>query len=471
MKEFPKDFLWGVATAANQCEGAYDADGKGLSTADILCDGTAGEYPDELKVYPDKYYTYHTGIDFYHRYKEDIKLFHELGIKCFRMSIAWTRIFPNGDDEQPNEAGLKHYDDVFDELHKYGIEPVVTISHYEMPLNLVKKYGGWRDRRVIDFYVKYAGTVLRRYKDKVKYWITFNEINFISTIPFCAGGLFFKPGEEKDAAMYQAAHHQLVAGAKAVALCHEISPDAKIGCMVCGMTAYAQTCDPSDVLDQIDADREVFLYTDTFVRGYYPSYADSFLAKKGIKLVRQPGDDEALLKGKVDFLAFSYYFSRVAPLNPDNDPNISDNQRMLGLIENKYLKKTQWGWVIDPVGLRITLNKYYDRYQIPLFITENGLGSRDVVEDGKIHDDYRIDFLRRHIEQMRKAVTEDGVDLLGYTCWSGIDLVAATSGNMTKRYGFIHVDLDDQGNGTMKRRKKDSFSWYNNVIRTNGEEL
>lgn len=471
MKGFKENFLWGGATAANQIEGAWNEDGKGLSTADILTHGTTGEIPDDMSIDPGKYYSYHKGIDFYHTFKDDIKLMAEMGFKCFRMSIAWTRIFPNGDDKEANELGLKHYDEVFDELRKYNIEPLVTISHYEMPLNLVKKYGGWRSRKVVDFFEKYAETLFMRYKDKVKYWITFNETNFTSTIPFCGAGLVFKPEEIKEPVMFQAAHHQFLASAKAVKLCHKIIPDAKIGCMVCNMPSYARSADPDDVMEQIQAEREIFLYTDVMVRGAYPGYADEFLKQKKASITQRKEDSAILREGKVDFLAFSYYFSRIAPLNPDNDPNISDNDRMLGVTRNKYLKETEWGWVVDPVGLRIALNRMYYRYQIPVMVVENGLGANDILEDGKVHDQYRIDYLKKHIEQMKLAVIKDGVDLMGYTSWGCIDLVSATTGQMSKRYGYIYVDLDDYGNGTMKRYKKDSFFWYKHVIETNGSEI
>lgn len=473
MKKIQDNFLWGIATAANQCEGAWNEGGKGPSTADILYAGTQGEYPKEMKIYEDKYYTYHVGNDFYHRYKEDIKLFSEMGIKCFRLSIAWTRIYPTGVEETPNEEGLKFYDDVFDELLKYGIEPLVTISHYEMPLYLAKEYGGWRSRKVIDFYVKYAKTVIDRFNSKVKLWITFNEMNFISTVPFCAGGLFFS-GEEtnKEQIMFQAAHHQFVAGAKVVDYVHNTYPELKMSCMICGQFSYANSCKPEDVVEEINADRETFIYPDVFVRGSYPSYSEAFFKEKGFKIHKEEGDDIILKKGKVDFISTSYYFTRVAPLNPDNDPNITDEERMLGKISNPYLKKTNWGWVIDPVGFRVCLNKLYDRYQIPIFVTENGLGAYDKIgEDNKVHDDYRIDFLRSHIMEMKKAIELDGVEVLGYTNWSGIDIVSATGAQIEKRYGQIYVDLNDKGEGTLSRYKKDSFYWYRDVIKSNGENL
>lgn len=468
-----KNFLWGIATAANQCEGAWNEDGKGVSTADILFDGTQGEYPKEMKVYDDKYYTYHKGNDFYHRYKEDIKLFSEMGIKCFRMSIAWTRIFPTGIEEAPNQKGLDFYDKVFDELRKHGIEPLVTISHYEMPLYLAREYGGWSNREIIDLFVKYAKTIIDYFHNKVKYWITFNEMNFISTVPFCAGGLFLTGEEDnKEQIMFQAAHHQFVAGAKVIDYAHNTYSDLKMSCMINGQFAYAKTCNPNDVIEEIQADRETFIYSDILVRGSYPSYSDNFFSEKGFSIKKEPEDDEILKKGVVDFLSTSYYFTRVAPINPDNDPNISDEERMLGKLPNPYLEKTDWGWVIDPIGFRILLNKLYDRYQIPIFVTENGIGAYDKIsENSKIHDEYRIDFLKKHIIEMKKAIELDGVNVLGYTNWSGIDIVSATGAQIEKRYGQIYVDLDDKGNGSLNRHKKDSFYWYKKVIDTNANEI
>ena len=361
---FPSDFLWGGATAANQLEGGFRQGGKGLSTADMtpfreeavekhipVMDATYEEIMNFKTNGFQGNFPKHRGNDFYHRWKEDIALFSELGFRCYRMSIAWTRIYPKGIEDKPNEEGLAFYDRVFDELKKQGIEPLVTISHYEMPLYLVQAYGGWKHRCVIDHYVKYAKTILDRFHEKVNYWITFNEMNFISTIPFCAGGLLIRGKDNKEQDMFQGAHHQLVAHALVTAYSHGSYPDLKIGCMVCGTLAYAQTPNPQDALEQLECDRETYYYTDVFVRGRYPNYADSFLKKKQVVLQKQEGDDEILAKGKVDFLAFSYYFTRIAPINPDNDPDLTDNERMLGKLENPYLQRTQWGWVIDPSRL------------------------------------------------------------------------------------------------------------------------
>ncbi|PAD22664.1 6-phospho-beta-glucosidase [Terribacillus saccharophilus] len=465
-KEFPQGFLWGGAVAANQLEGAYQEDGKGLSTADVSPDGIM--YPTSED--PAKLNLYHDGIDFYHRYKEDLALFGELGFKCFRTSIAWTRIFPNGDDAEPNEAGLKFYDDLFDEMRKQGMEPVVTISHYEMPLNLVKKYGGWRNREVIGFYEKFARTVLERYNGKVKYWMTFNEINVVLHAPFTGGGLVFEEGENKLNIMYQAAHHQFVASALAVKASHEINPEAQIGCMIASMTTYPLTPNPDDVFAALEQDRKTLQFSDVQVRGYYPTYLKRYFTENEIEFEIASGDEDLMREHTVDYIGFSYYMSFIATTDEEKLKKAAAGNLMTG-VKNPYLKSSEWGWQIDPKGLRTTLNVLYDRYQKPLFIVENGLGAVDKVEkDGSIQDDYRIDYLRAHIEQMREAVA-DGVDLIGYTTWGPIDLVSASTAELKKRYGFVYVDRDNEGNGTLERTKKKSFAWYQRVIETNGQEL
>jgi 6-phospho-beta-glucosidase len=478
---FPEGFLWGGATAANQVEGAYNEGGKGLSIFDMVQFVPKEERGNDIEMdvkskkeleellagkagdnFPKR-----RGIDFYHRYKEDIALFAEMGFKTYRMSISWPRIFPNGDEMEPNEEGLAFYDKVFDELLKYGIEPLVTLSHYEIPLNLVQKYNGWTDRSVVDLFVNYATTVFNRYKDKVKYWLTFNEINISVFSPYIGSGILIDEVENKEQAVYQALHHQFVASARAVKACHAIIPDAKIGCMLARMEVYPETCNPDDVLAALNEDQKNLFFTDVQVRGYYPSYMLSYFEEKNIKLNMLPGDEEILLNHTVDYLSFSYYMSMVATAN--------DKEKELGNffsgVKNPYLQASDWGWQIDPKGLRITLKKMFDRYQVPLFIVENGLGAYDKVEeDGSINDDYRIDYLKAHIEQMGEAIKE-GVDLMGYTSWGCIDLISASTSEMSKRYGFIYVDQDDYGNGTLARTKKKSFDWYKNVIATNGQEL
>ena len=473
-----KDFLWGGATAANQFEGGWNVDGKGASTSDML---TAGTHTIPRKITKETIdglnYPSHEAIDFYHRYKEDIKLFAEMGFKVFRMSIAWTRIFPNGDDKEPNEAGLKFYDDVFDELKKYNIEPLVTISHYEMPFNLTKKYNGWASRNLIDFFINYCSVIFNRYKDKVKYWLTFNEIN-CGTMPM--GGYLglgilnegtedFLHQNDNKQIRFQALHHQFVASAKAVKLGHSINKDFKIGCMIAHMTTYPYTCNPDDILlaqkkNQLAND----LCGDVQVRGEYPFFAKRYFEENNIVLDITEEDKKILKEGTVDYYTFSYYMSNCESASGDEDKTSGN---LLGGIKNPYLEASDLGWQIDPKGLRYTLNELYGRYNIPLMVVENGLGAFDKVEeDGSINDDYRIEYLKDHIIQMKEAV-KDGVDLIGYTPWGCIDLVSASTGEMEKRYGFIYVDKDNAGEGTLERKKKKSFEWYKNVIKTNGEEL
>ncbi|MCM3600865.1 glycoside hydrolase family 1 protein [Robertmurraya korlensis] len=480
--QFPEGFLWGGATAANQLEGAYNEGGKGLSIFDMVQFVPKEERGNDIEMdvkskkeledllagkggdnFPKR-----RGIDFYHRYEEDIALFAEMGFKTFRMSISWPRIFPNGDDREPNEEGLAFYDKVFDELLKYGIEPLVTLSHYEIPLSLVQNYNGWADRRVVEFFVHYAETVFNRYKSKVKYWLTFNEINISTLSPYIGSGILIDEVEHKEQTVYQALHHQFVASARAVKACHEIIPEAMIGCMLARMEVYPETCSPDDVLEAQKEDQMNLFFTDVQVRGYYPSYMLSYFEENDIKINMLPGDEEILLQHPVDFLSFSYYMSMVASGAPGKK---KEKGNFFSGVKNPYLESSDWGWQIDPKGLRITLKKMYDRYQVPLFIVENGLGAYDKVEeDGSINDDYRIDYMRAHIEQMKEAIKE-GVDLIGYTSWGCIDLISAGTSEMSKRYGFIYVDQDDYGNGTLARSKKKSFNWYKKVIASNGEEL
>ncbi|MBC1650528.1 6-phospho-beta-glucosidase [Listeria booriae] len=471
---FPEGFLWGGAVAANQCEGAYLEDGKGLSPVDILPSVEGGRW--EAALNPTKalateydYYPSHESIDFYHRYKEDIKLLAEMGFKSFRTSIAWPRIFPNGDDATPNEKGLEFYDRLFDECHKYGIEPVVTINHFDTPLELFKKYGGWKDRRCIDFYLNFCEVIFNRYKGKVKYWMTFNEINMILHLPFFGGGMDVTNEANPEQAKYQAAHHQLVASAKATKMAHEIDPENQVGCMLAAGATYAFSCDPKDVWKAMQADREGYFFIDVQARGYYPSYSKRFFKENNINLVMEDGDLDVLKNHTVDYVAFSYYSSRLTSADPEVMKETEGN--VFATLRNPNLEASEWGWQIDPLGLRITMNAIYDRYQKPLFVVENGLGAVDTVEaDGSINDDYRIDYLREHVREMGEAI-EDGVDLIGYTPWGCIDLVSAGSGEMKKRYGFIYVDRDNQGNGTLERSKKKSFHWYKKVIESNGTDL
>ena len=470
-KGFPDNFLWGGALSAHQCEGAYNEDGKGLCTADTLIYGDVRERLFNISSEIKEGYNYpsHEAIDFYHRYKGDVKLLAEMGFKSLRTSIAWSRIFPNGDEETPNEKGLQFYDDLFDELLSHNIQPVITLSHYELPLNLLKKYGAWENRKLIKFFETYARTVFERYKDKVKHWMTFNEINVIKVMPYFGGGLLVnrhEPGALQK--IYQSAHHQFIASSLAVKACHEIIPDGKIGMMMAGMLSYPKTCNPEDVLKNVEMERNSLFFSDVMMRGYYPSYINRYFEENNINVEMEDGDLELLKKYTTDYLALSYYMSSVTSANPE-DNKMTGNFAMG--ITNPYLDTSEWGWQIDPTGLRIYLNQLYDRYQKPLFIVENGLGANDTVkEDGTIDDDYRIEYLRKHIEAMKEAI-KDGVDLMGYTPWGCIDLVSASTGEMKKRYGFIYVDKDNEGNGTLNRYKKKSFDWYKKVIASNGKEL
>ena len=472
---FPKNFLWGGATAANQCEGGYNEGGRGLANVDLMPLGKdryrvgTGEIRmfdfDENYFYPAQ-----KSIDMYHKYKEDIALFAQMGFKTYRMSIAWTRIFPNGDEEKPNEEGLAFYEDMFKECKKYDIEPLVTINHFDCPMYLIKKYGGWKNRKMIDFYVKFAKALFSKYKGLVKYWLTFNEINMILHLPFVGAGLYFEEGDNEEEVKYQAAHHQLVASALATKLAHEINPEFKIGCMLAAGNTYANTCAPEDVFKSIQKDRENYFFIDVQSRGYYPAYALKELERKGICLKMEQEDEKILRENTVDFISFSYYSSRLTSADPEISATTEGN--VFATLKNPYLKASEWGWQIDPLGLRITMNSLYDRYQKPLFIVENGLGAVDTPdENGEINDDYRIEYLRQHIKAMKDAVELDGVDLWGYTSWGCIDLVSASTGEMKKRYGYIYVDKNNDGSGTLKRSKKKSFHWYKQVIESNGENL
>ncbi|MEH0740378.1 family 1 glycosylhydrolase [Vibrio cholerae] len=458
---FPSDFLWGGAIAANQVEGAYLTGGKGLSTADMLPKGILNPHQTrEARTEGIK----DLAIDFYHRYPEDIALFEEMGFNCLRLSIAWTRIFPQGDETEPCEEGLAYYDRLFDELAAHGMTPFVTLSHYEMPYALVENYGGWGSREVITFFERYARSVFTRYKEKVKLWLTFNEINMSLHAPFTGVGLQEDASEQ---AIYQAIHHQLVANAKAVQLCHDIIPDAKIGNMLLGAINYPYTCNPDDVLAAMDENNKWLFFGDVQTRGKYPGYMLRYFRDNGITIEMEAGDIETLAAASVDFISFSYYASGCASA----DPKQKEVGNIVDSVPNPYLEKSQWGWLIDPKGLRILLNFLHDRYQKPLFIVENGLGARDAVtEEGEVIDDYRIAYLRDHLVQAHEAIL-DGVELMGFTSWGPIDLVANSTAEMSKRYGYIYVDRHDDGSGTLTRLRKKSFYWYQEVIKTNGQAL
>lgn len=484
-KQFPDDFLWGGATAANQLEGAWNVGGKGLSVSDVYTFSsktprerwqdqwlrmTHQQVREALNPDSTLYYPKRTAIDFYHRYEADIALFAEMGFTCFRMSIAWTRIFPHGDETEPSEEGLAFYDRVFDCLISHHIEPIVSLSHYEMPLYLVTEYGGWPNRKLVDFYVKFATTVFERYRSKVKYWMTFNEINCVKHHPYVSVGVIEEDNPHLEQDKYQGAHHQFVASALATKACHAIIPGSQVGCMISYQMLYPHTCKPEDVQACVEQQRVSLFFSDVQARGYYPAYTDRMLAEKGVQLIKQSGDDEIMRAYPVDFVSFSYYMSSTVAAHPEQLPEAQGNL-ITGGIKNPYLPTSEWGWQIDAQGLRTALNQLYDRYQKPLFIAENGLGAVDTITaDGHIHDTYRIAYLKAHIEQMKEALG-DGVKLFGYTWWGPIDVISAGTSQISKRYGFIHVDLDDDGHGTLQRTRKDSFAWYRQVIASNGENL
>lgn len=485
MRKFPEGFLWGGATAANQVEGGWKEGGKGISVSDCARHHldvdvenykahnhiTSKDIEEALASDDDSLYPKRHGSQFYYHYKEDIKMFAEMGFKVYRMSIAWSRIFPNGDDEQPNEAGLKFYDDVFDECAKYGIEPLVTMSHYEPPLNLVLKYNGWYNRKLVGFFETFVKTICERYKNKVKYWLTFNEVDSMIRHPYTTGGLIEDrfPGIKWNQVIFQAMHHQFVASALATKICHEIISDSMVGCMLTKLTYYPYSCKPEDVLQAQQDMRGTYCYSDTQVFGEYPAYLLAKFKNEGVEIVKEPGDDEVMKKYPVDFVSFSYYMSSCSAASSEGLDTAVGNT--VTAVKNPYLPSSEWGWQIDPIGLRISMVDLYDRYRKPLFIVENGLGAKDELIDGKVHDDYRIDYLKQHCQAMYEAIHEDGVELMGYTTWGCIDLVSNSTNQMSKRYGFVYVDVDDYGNGSYKRYKKDSFDWYKQVIATNGASI
>ncbi|MNJ24942.1 Aryl-phospho-beta-D-glucosidase BglH [compost metagenome] len=392
----------------------------------------------------------------------------EMGFTVFRTSIAWSRLYPRGDEAEPNPEGIAFYRALFEECRKYNIEPLVTLCHFDVPMHLVVEYGSWRNRQMVDFFTRYARTCFEQFDGLVKYWLTFNEINILLHSPFSGAGLVFEEGEHQEQVKYQAAHHELVASALATQIAHEVNPANQVGCMLAGGSFYPYSCKPEDVWAALQKERENLLFIDVQARGAYPAYAARVFREKGVQLVKAPEDDE-ILTHSVDFVSFSYYASRCA--SADMNAGNTSAANVVKSLRNPHIEVSQWGWGIDPLGLRITMNSLYDRYQKPLFLVENGLGAIDEINaDGEIEDDYRIDYLRAHISAMGDAI-EDGVPLLGYTSWGCIDLVSASTGEMSKRYGFVHVDRDDAGQGTLARRRKKSFWWYRQVIASNGEDL
>lgn len=489
---FKKGFLWGGATAANQYEGGYLSGGKGLAVADTLTGGDGihhiprkfiVEMPDGSRkevtgmeempkgakaiVDPDTYYPSHVATDFYHHWKEDLGLLAEMGGNVYRLSINWTRIFPNGDDEQPNEEGLVFYENVFKECQRLGLEPLVTIYHFDCPLHLANEYDGWVSRHTLEAFQRYAKLLFERYKGLVHYWLTINEININGN--FMMNGIHEAKSNPQN--LEQARYHLFLGSAYAVKVGHEIDPENKIGLMIAHGVSYPYSCDPEDVLKELEMGHQFkWLFGDVQVRGYYPAWKVKELERKNIVLHKEEGDDALLKEGTVDFFSFSYYSSQTISAHPEKFAETSGN--MIQSLKNPYLKESEWGWAIDPLGLRINLNEIWDRYQIPMMIVENGLGALDTKEeDGSVHDEYRINYMREHIQAMKDAVEIDGVDLMGYTPWGWIDLVSAGTGEMRKRYGFVYVNMDDEGNGDLSRSKKDSFYYMQKVYQSNGEDL
>ena len=483
-KGFPKNFLWGGATAAHQVEGGWNEGGKGLDTQECRPQNpmltsaekfelknktmTFKKFEDAINCKTASVYPFRYGSDHYHRYKEDIALFAEMGMKIYRMSIAWARIYPNGDDSKPNEEGLKFYKDIFNECHKHKIKVMVTMLHYAIPVNLVKKYGGWKNRKVIDFYLKYAKTLFDNFKDDVDYWLPFNEINAGRFMCYNGIALIPESTDNYNQTVFQCLHHQFVANALTVKLAHEMIPESKVGCMIARFCHYGATCNPKDQLALLhDEQYTNWFYTDVMVRGEYPKYMDRYFEENNIHLNIEDEDYQILKENTVDYISFSYYFTQVSTF--DESWEKTDGNLVIA-AKNPYLETSEWGWQKDATGLRITLNQLYDRYNKPLFVAENGLGAKDIVENGQVHDPYRIEYLKDHIKAMKDAI-EDGVDLIGYTMWGIIDLVSSGTMEMSKRYGVIYVDADDEGHGTYDRLKKDSFYWYKKCIASNGENL
>ena len=475
---FPKDFMWGGAIAANQAEGAWREGGKGICVADILKVQDKGDLKkksnkettlkdidaalsDTQGIYPKRY-----GIDFYHTYKEDLKSLAGTGMNAFRTSINWARIFPNGDDEQPNEEGLRFYEDLIDEIIQNGMEPLITLSHYEMPLNLAVKYHGWANRLTIDFFVRYCETVFKRFKGKVKYWILVNQINLIHHESFNHLGIPADCVDNLWEAKFQGVHNECTACAMATKIGHQIDPNFQIGMMVYDGLSEPLTCKPEDVFANMKRNQMEYFFSDLLIRGTYPGYAVRFFNEKGFHLDIRQEDEKVLKENTADFLAISYYYTICASAESMKNYGVNED----GALSNPHIDASEWGWGIDPLGLRTVLNYYYDRYQKPIIIAENGFGTYDTIsEDGKIHDQRRISYLRQHVAMMKEAI-KDGVEVIGYFPWGPIDIISCSSSEMSKRYGFIYVDQDDYGNGTKQRMKKDSYDWYRQVIASNGED-
>lgn len=475
-QQFPEDFFWGGSIAAHQMEGSWNVDGKGPAIMDFATSGTV-DIPREFteSIEEGKHYPSHEGIDFYNRYKKDIELFADMGFKALRISIDWSRIYPNGDELEPNKKGIDYYINVVDTLKSYGIEPIVTLYHFEMPKNLVDKYGSWTNKEVVKFYLKYAETMFLALKGKVKYWVTFNEMNHIDPrteasdiFTYILAGLKYTEMENPKQTLATIGYHMTLAGVKACELGRKIDSDNIMGC-VFGLTpVYPYNSDPKVSLKALEEMDRDFYQIDAMTRGFYPKYKIKEYDKLGIEIEITDDDKKSFENGTIDFIGLNYYSSSMVKLEDGN----KDEEALFSGIQNPLLPKSKWGWAIDPVGLRYIVNYTYRKYGLPIIVTENGLGAEDILEsDGQIHDTYRIDYLNEHLSELKKAIVEDGVECFGYLMWGPIDLVSATTGEIKKRYGFIYVNKHDNGTGDYSRIPKDSYYWFKDVISTNGESI
>lgn len=484
---FPDGFLWGGALAANQCEGAWDADGRGPSVADVATYKpalanteyaahhavTLASIAEAMATADVMYFPKRRGIDLYHRWEGDLDLFAELGFTVLRVSIAWSRLYPTGFENEPNPAGVAFYRRLFEGMRARGIQPLVTLSHYEMPLELATRLNGWANREVIALFGRFARTCFTEYGDLVSLWLTFNEIDSIMRHPFTSGGVIEERCEDGlEAACYRAAHHQFVASAIATRDLRVLAPGAQMGCMLTMLTTYPRTCHPDDVAATQAKSLQNHFFADVQVFGEYPPIELAAMARKGLSVPWGAGDDEVLREHTVDFVSFSYYVSVCE--TADASARTTGAGNIFPGVPNPHLQASAWGWQIDPVGLRIVLNQFWDRWRKPLFIVENGLGAKDelVEVDGvpTVLDDDRISYLNDHLVQVAEALA-DGVDVMGYTPWGCIDLVSASTAQLSKRYGFVYVDRDDDGSGTLARYRKKSFGWYQEVIASRGASL
>lgn len=464
---FFREFLWGASTSAFQVEGAYDEKGKGLTTADIRSFKKSDIMAD-TKV----------AMDFYHHWEEDLKLLKEMGAKAYRFSISWARILPNGDDEKPNEEGLVFYENIINRLMEYKIEPIVTLYHFDLPYALVKKHNGWASRSCIDAFVRYANIVFERYKGKVKFWLTINEQNILAVNPSMMG-IEAETVQESFKLCATGYYHMFLANAKVINLCHEKIPGAKIGPAVSYPTIFSMTPKSSDQIAADNAQKYMAQSAlDIYIHGAYPEYYLTMLRKNHMEPHFLEGDQELLKSAKPDYIGLNWYVS-MAGRAPEKkvetelknvDKGQASYEEMTGampfefeMCDNPYTPYNEWHWNYDPVAFRFALRKFEDMYHMPCLITENGCGHRDEIEEGSVHDTYRIEYLKQHIEQMKLAIEEDGVQVFGYCPWSFLDVLSSSDG-VAKRYGLVYVDRDEFDLKHLKRIPKDSYYWYRDRI-------